>query len=201
MPVTLRFLAIAIVGIIAMPAMAATELAPPDNAAVSYHGASFPKDIGGGQRLSAQDKEATGSGVGFEAVYRHGAAATTIHIYNLNKFKIPDDVRSPIAMREFNSLKHTVLSTRSGGQEVSRRREFAVADGRDVPRLVRAPYVMAQGHMSVPDDRVIFRSDYIICLGVVNGEFLQTLTRISHLPDSVTVVRRFLDALTRHVWK
>jgi hypothetical protein len=185
----------------ATPATAATDLAQPDNEAISYHGISFPKIIGGGRRISARDKEATGSGAGFEAVYVHGAATTTIHIYNLNKFKIPDNVRGPVLMREFNSLKHSVLTTRAVGQDVSRGREFSVADVRDVPRMVCAPYVMAQGHMSVPDDRVIFRSDYIICLGVVNGEFLQTSTRISHLPDSVTVVRRFLDALAGQFWK
>jgi len=200
MLIVLRILAISLAVAFATSATAATDLAPPDNAAVSYHGVSFPQVIGDGRRISARDKEATEAGLGFEAVYVHGAAATTIHIYNLNKFRIPDDVRGPVATREFNSLKHTVLSTRSGGQEVSRGREFTVADGRDVPRLVCAPYVMAQGHMSVPDDRVIFRSDYIVCLGVVNGEFLQTSTRVSHLPDSVTVARRFLGALVRQIW-
>ena len=195
-----RILAVALAVAIATPALASTDLAQPDNQIVSYHGVAFPTIIGEGRRISARDKEATTTGLGFEAVYGHGAATTTVHIYNLNKFKISGDVRGPVLMREFNSLKHTVLTTRSVGQDVSRGREFTVADGRDVPRLLCAPYVMAQGHMSVPDNRVIFRSDYIVCLGVVNGEFFKTTSRNDHLNYSVTEVRRFLGALVRHIW-
>jgi len=197
----LRILAIVLAVAIAIPAMAAPDPAQPDNGAVSYHGVSFPKLIGGGQRLSAQDKEATGSGVGFEATYRHGSAVTTVQIYKWTPATIPDDVRGPVVRREFNSLKHSILSTRSAGQDVRPGREFTVADDRDVPRLVCAPYVMAQGHMSVPNDQVMFRRDYIVCLGAVNGEFIKTRSRIDHLNYSVAEARRFLDSLTRHVWK
>ncbi|MBI3702604.1 MAG: hypothetical protein HY244_01830 [Rhizobiales bacterium] len=187
--------------IIATPATAATELAQPDHEVVSYHGVSFPKAIGDARRLAAQDAEAAGSGAGFEAAYSHGSAVTTVKIYKWTQARVPDDLRGPVVTREFNSFKHAILSTRSAGQEVRPGREFTVSDGRDVPRLVCAPYVMAQGHMSVPDYQVNFQRDYIVCLGAVNGEFIKTGSRVDHLNYSVTEARRFLDSLARHVWK
>lgn len=164
--VDLRFLGVVLGVAIATTATAATDPAPPDNEAVSYHGVSFPKVIGGGRRISAQDRDVTGlAGLGFEAFYVHGEANTRVQIYNLNKFKIPNDLRGPLATREFNSVKNSILSTRSGGQDISRGREFTIADARQVPRMLCAPYVLAQGHMTVSGSDVAGPSDFFVWIG------------------------------------
>ena len=182
--------------------MAATDLAQPDNEAVSYNGVSFPKVIGDGRRISARDRDVTElAGLGFEALYVHGEADTRVQIYNLNKFKIPNDLRGPLATREFNSVKNSILRTRSGGQDVRPEREFTIADARQVPRMVCAPYVIAQGHMTVSGSEVSGPSDFYVCLGVVNGKFFKTSTRMSHRPDSEAEQRRFIGAWINHIWK
>ena len=106
-----------------------------------------------------------------------------------------------MATREFNRVKNSVLSTRSGGGDVSSGREFSIADGRNVPRMLCAPYVLAQGHMTVPSSEASGPSDFYVCLGVVNGKFFKTSTRMRHQPDSEAEVRRFLGAWVGQIWK
>jgi hypothetical protein len=44
-------------------------------------------------------------------------------------------------------------------------------------------------------------SDYFICMGAVNGQFMWTHTKFWHRPTSEATVRGFLSPWIDHLWK
>jgi hypothetical protein len=177
-------------------AMAATEPALPGEGRVEYFGVTFPLLIGDAKRVSVENKEQAGRGL--NVVYAHDLTETTIEMYPASRGKVPDDVNGPVVRREFNNHRQNALYARSAGADIKLGRKFTLVDGHKVPRLICQTLIISHGHMSgPPTDRL---SDYYICMGAVNGQFIWTHTMLKHWPDPEPVVRRFLGALVKQVW-
>lgn len=184
-------------GILAVGAViAATGVgrAQSDNQAVTYYGVEFPAQFAQGQRISTRDYEPTNPGLGFSAVYRHFGAISTVYIYDAKVSAIPDDIRAPVVVQQFERAKGDIRRGYPEGAIFNSKGPFAIADARGRPRLTCEGFNLRWGSADRP-------LDTYLCLGVVNQKFFKVRTTMPQDEDSQREVQRFIGAWVAQLWK
>lgn len=168
--------------------------AQPDTQTVNYHGVAFPAAFANGMRISTRDYEPTHPGLGFSAGYRHRGAISTLYIYDAKVSPIPDDIRAPVVIQQFEQAKGDIRRGQPESAILTSKGLFTLADGKDLPRLICEGFNLKRSSTDRP-------LDTYLCLGVVNKKFFKVRTTMPQDEGSQREVRRFVGAWVAKLWK
>jgi len=167
--------------------------AQPDTQTINYHGVAFPAAFAGGTRISTRDYEPTHPGLGFSAGYRHRGAISTVFIYDAKVSSIPDDIRSPVVIQQFEQAKGDIRQGQPEGAILNSKGVFAIADASGRARLTCEGFNLRRSSADQPVDTYL-------CLGAVNKKFFKVRTTMPQGENSQREVRRFIGVWVAKIW-
>ncbi|MBI3702605.1 MAG: hypothetical protein HY244_01835 [Rhizobiales bacterium] len=165
-----------------------------DNQPIVYHGVEFPAQFAEGQRISTRDYEPTNPGLGFSAGYRHRGAVSTVYIYDAKVSPIPDDIRAPVVLQQFEQAKGDIRRGQPEGAILTSKGAFVIADANGRSRLACEGFSLKRSSADRPFDTYL-------CLGVANKKFFKVRTTMPQDEASQREVRRFVGAWAAKLWK
>jgi hypothetical protein len=170
---------------------ASAQAQPAPSGPVTFHGVTFPEQIGGADRISVRDYERTDPGLGYSAGYRYGAWISTVYVYDLGLAQVPGDVRSPVIRQQFEQARRDIYGRRQWGDAVAFDHEFAISDGQNRPRLACASFAITREGRDTAS---------FLCVGGVNDKFLKFRITGPRRSDAEAQARRFIDAWVQVLW-
>ena len=189
-----RRIACAVLAAGALIAASCDVRAQPDTQTINYHGVEFPAQFAQGQRISTRDYEPTNPGLGFSAGYRHLGAVSTVYIYDAKVSAIPEDIRAPVVVQQFEQAKDDIRRGQPEGAILNSKGPFTIADASGRARLICEGFNLRRSSADRPVDTYV-------CLGVANKKFFKVRTTMPQGEDSQREVRRFIGAWVARLWK
>ncbi len=187
----LRSIAMLLALISVLPAAHARTQVQAPNEPVTYLGLTFPAEIGGARRISVRDYESSSSGLGYSAGYQHGAATSTVYIYDDRLPSIPDDLKSAVVRDQLEKAKADIQ--RIPRRLIKEKNAFTINDASKRERFNCQGYALA----AEPGPEAF---DTFVCLGVFNGKFLKVRTTIPQTANTESEIRRFLGLWIDRLW-
>ena len=164
------------------------------HAAVTYFGLTFPDRVGGAERGSTRDFEATNPGLGYGVKYDKPGWAIDVFIYDLGRASISDDVGSDVLKAQIEQAQGDIFEqqTRGAYTDVKVTGSYVIKDNRGRGRFLCEGF----SYVRQPEGSV----DSFLCLAGWNNKFVKFRLTTRHAASSGAEARRLMEAWLKVLW-
>jgi hypothetical protein len=163
-------------------------------AAVSFHGLTFPERVGGAELGETHDFEKSDPGLGYGVRYQKPGWAIDVYIYDLSRSSIPDEVSSEILKAQLAQGRSDIFELEKRGtySKVKQIGAFDVKDRGGRARFICETFTYTREAMG--------NVDSFLCLTGWHNKFIKYRLTTAHRAGSVADAKSFMEAWLPVLW-